>query len=123
MNYAELVAATHYSFLRGASSPADMVLQAAALGMNALGIADRNSVAGVVRAWSAVKAARAQSLLPQGFRLVTGARLVFADGTPDIVAYPRTRLGWGRLTRLLTTGNMRSKKAGCILYHPKRVRG
>lgn len=116
MNYAELVAATHYSFLRGASSPADMVLQAAALGMNALGIADRNSVAGVVRAWSAVKAARAQSLLPQGFRLVTGARLVFADGTPDIVAYPRTRLGWGRLTRLLTTGNMRSKKGGCILY-------
>jgi error-prone DNA polymerase len=116
MNYAELVAATHYSFLRGASSPADMVLQAAALGMNALGIADRNSVAGVVRAWSAAKAARAQSLLPQGFRLVTGARLVFADGTPDIVAYPRTRLGWGRLTRLLTTGNMRSKKGGCILY-------
>lgn len=114
--YAELVAATHYSFLRGASSPAEMVLQAAALGMKALGIADRNSVAGVVRAWSAVKAARAQSLLPQGFRLVTGARLVFADGTPDIVAYPRTRLGWGRLTRLLTTGNMRSKKGGCILY-------
>lgn len=114
--YAELIAATHYSFLRGASSPAEMVLQAAALGMSALGVADRNSVAGVVRAWSAVKAAHVQSLLPQGFRLVTGARLVFADGTPDIVAYPRTRLGWGRLTRLLTTGNMRSKKGGCILY-------
>ena len=44
-----------------------------------------------------------------------GARLVFADGTPDILAYPRDRAGWGRLTRLLTLGNLRGKKAECIL--------
>ena len=113
--YAELVAATNYSFLRGASHPADMVLQAAALGLNAIGIADRNSVAGVVRAWVAVKKAKAENALPEGFRLVTGSRLVFADGTPDIVAYPKNRTGWGRLTRLLTVGNMRSNKGGCIL--------
>jgi len=113
--YAELVAATNYSFLRGASHPADMVLQAAALGLNAIGIADRNSVAGVVRAWVAVKKAKAENVLPQSFRLVTGSRLVFADGTPDIVAYPKNRNGWGRLTRLLTVGNMRSNKGGCIL--------
>ena len=114
--YAELVAATNYSFLRGASHPADMVLQAAALGLNAIGIADRNSVAGVVRAWVAVKKAKAENALPPSFRLVTGSRLVFADGTPDIVAYPKNRTGWGRLTRLLTVGNMRANKGGCILH-------
>ena len=52
---------------------------------------------------------------PAAFKLVAGARLVFADGTPDIVAYPTTRHGWGRLTRLLTAGNLRSMKGGCIL--------
>jgi error-prone DNA polymerase len=114
--YAELVAATNYSFLRGASHPAEMVFQAAALGMKGIGIADRNSVAGVVRAWAAVKRARAGDALPTGFRLVTGARLVFSDGTPDVVAYPKTRFGWGRLTRLLTVGNMRSEKGSCILH-------
>jgi error-prone DNA polymerase len=114
--YAELVAATNYSFLRGASHPADMVLHAAALGLSAIGIADRNSVAGVVRAWVAVKKAKAKNALPPSFRLVTGSRLVFADGTPDIVAYPKNRKGWGRLTRLLTVGNMRANKGGCILH-------
>ena len=113
--YAELVAATNYSFLRGASSPAEMVFQAVALGMKGIGIADRNTVAGVVRAWAAVKRARDRNALPANFRLVTGARLVFSDGTPDIIAYPKTRLGWGRLTRLLTVGNMRSEKGSCIL--------
>jgi len=48
MTYAEPVAATNYSFLRGASHPAEMVTRAAALGMNGIGIADRNTVAGVV---------------------------------------------------------------------------
>ena len=50
--FAELVAATNYSFLRGASHPAEMVAEAIALGMAGIGIADRNSVAGVVRAWA-----------------------------------------------------------------------
>ena len=45
-----------------------------------------------------------------------GARLVFADGTPDILAYPRDRAGWGRLTRLLTVGNLRAEKGECILH-------
>ncbi|MEQ1519245.1 MAG: PHP domain-containing protein, partial [Usitatibacteraceae bacterium] len=115
MSYAELAAATNYSFLRGASAPAEMVFQAAALGMTGIGIADRNCVAGVVRAWSAVKRARTADEFPANFKLVTGARLVFVDGTPDIIAYPKTRFGWGRLTRLLTIGNMRSQKGSCIL--------
>ncbi|WP_374612200.1 error-prone DNA polymerase [Sphingorhabdus sp.] len=113
MSFAELVAATNYSFLRGASHPADMVWRAALLGMNGIGIADRNSVAGVVRAHVAWREVRAQ--MPD-FRLVVGARLVFADDTPDMVAYPMSRLGWGRLTRLLTLGNRRAVKGDCILY-------
>ncbi|MES2097828.1 MAG: error-prone DNA polymerase [Pseudomonadota bacterium] len=108
--FAELVAATNYSFLRGASHPSDMVAEAIALGMDGIGIADRNTVAGVVRAHVALK-----NMPDIGFRLVVGARLVFADGTPDIVAYPATRYGWGRLTRLLTVGNRRATKGGCLL--------
>ena len=117
--FAELVAATHFSFLDGASGPFEMVATAAALGLAGIGIADRNSVAGVVRAHYELGKMRAgqrgAAIPPRDFRLVTGARLVFADGTPDIVAYPATRSGWGRLTRLLTVGNLRAEKGGCIL--------
>jgi error-prone DNA polymerase len=117
--FAELVAATNYSFLRGASHADDMVSRAIELGHPGIGIADRNSVAGVVRAYVALKNANekcAEKGLPDlAFKLVVGARLVFADGTPDIIAYPMTRKGWGRLTRLLTTGNLRAEKGGCIL--------
>ncbi len=111
-DFAEVVAATNFSFLRGASHPAVMVQQAAHLGMTGIGIADRNTVAGVVRAHQALK-----DLQPLGvtMRLIVGARLVFADGTPDIVAYPMTRFGWGRLTRLLTLGNRRAIKGTCAL--------
>lgn len=117
--YAELVTATHFSFLRGASHPADLIWRAVDLGLAGIGIADRNTVAGVVRAWSAMKAAREAQVecgdtrpLP---RFVVGARLVFVDGTPDIVAYPTDRAAWGRLTRLLTAGNLRAEKGDCIL--------
>ena len=117
--FAELVAATNYSFLDGASHPAEMVIHAVGHGLAGIGIADRNTVAGVVRAHYALDRMRkgllGVELPPAAFKLVAGARLVFADGTPDIVAYPTTRHGWGRLTRLLTAGNLRSMKGGCIL--------
>ena len=114
--FAELVAATNYSFLRGASHPAEMVAEAINLGMKGIGIADRNSVAGVVRAWVFLKEQQVKKPeMVEGFRLVVGARLVFADGTPDIVAYPVSRHGWGRLTRLLSIGNLRAEKGDCIL--------
>ena len=114
--YAELAAATNYSFLRGASSAADMVQAAICHGHTGIGIADRNTVAGVVRAHVALKEMREE--LPElgPFRLIVGARLAFADGTSDIIAYPMTRYGWGRLTRLLTTGNLRAQKGDCILH-------
>ena len=118
--FAELAASSHYSFLRGASSPADMVMQAMALGMTGIGIADRNSVAGVVRAHAALRRAREdaaeEGLELPAFKLIVGSRLVFADDTPEVIVYPRNRRGWGRLTRLLSTGNLRAEKGDCFLY-------
>jgi error-prone DNA polymerase len=92
-----------------------MVARAIELGMTGIGIADRNSVAGVVRAHVALQQAQ-EKFGEIHFRLIVGARLVFADGTPDIIVYPATRYGWGRLTRLLSRGNLRSEKGGCILH-------
>src|SRR5580704_10928968 len=97
--YAELAVTTNFSFLRGASHPEELVTHAKRLGLVGIGIADRNSVAGVVRAHMAAQTA--------GLRLAVGARLAFADGTPDILAYPRDRTAWGRLTRLLSRGKRR----------------
>ena len=79
--FAELAAATNYSFLRGASHPSDMIARALELGMAGIGIADRNSVAGVVRAWVSLNDACEQARMAQeeiDFRLIVGARLVFA---------------------------------------------
>ena len=105
--YIELSLTTNYSFLRGGSHPRELVKQAHALGHAAIGVTDRNSVAGVVRAYT-----QAREL---NFPLHVGARLVFADGTPDILAYPIDRTAYGRLTRLLTVGNRRAEKGDCIL--------
>lgn len=109
MRYVEFATATNFSFLRGASHPEELMMQAQAIGLTGLGICDRNTVAGVVRAHLAK---REQNL---SLAYHPGARLVFADGTPDILAYPRDRAAWGRLTRLLTVGNLRAKKGDCIL--------
>jgi error-prone DNA polymerase len=110
MRYLEFACASNFSFLRGASHPEELMAQAAKLGLAGLGLCDRNSVAGVVRAHLA---RREQNL---ALRYHPGARLVFADGTPDILVYPRDRAGWGRLTRLFTVGNLRAEKGDCILH-------
>jgi len=98
-DYAELQVATGFSFLRGASHAEELVETAAALGLCAIGIADRNTVAGVVRAHEAAK--------KEKLRLLVGSRLVFRDGTPDMLCYPEDRAAWGRLTRLLSAGKLR----------------
>jgi error-prone DNA polymerase len=120
LTFADPVTATNFSFLRGASQPGDMVETAIALGHHGIGIADRNSVAGVVRAWRILKDQQ-EAGGAKGFKLITGARLEFADDTPDIVAYPRSRVAWGRLTRLLTLGNLRATKGSCILRLPDLI--
>ncbi|WP_084678903.1 error-prone DNA polymerase [Methylocystis sp. ATCC 49242] len=111
--YAELATTTNFSFLRGASHPEEMAATALALGHSGIGIADRNSLAGVVRAFSYLRAHR-ESV--GDFRLAVGARLVFRDGTPDILCYPKDRAAYGRLCRLLTRGNSRTQKGDCALF-------
>ena len=110
--FAELATMTNFSFLRGASHPEELVAQAAHLGLAGIGVADRNSLAGVVRAHVF---ARENAKSIGAMRVVTGARLVFADGTPDVLAYPQDRAAYGRLCRLLTTGNLRAPKGQCHL--------
>src|SRR3546814_4040340 len=84
--FAEMVAATNYSFLRGASHPAEMVAEAIAHGMTGIGIADRNSVAGVVRAWAFLKELQVKGEDSHGCRLVVGGRRGLVDGQTDRVA-------------------------------------
>ena len=114
--YAELAVTTNFSFLRGGSHPEELVERAIELGIAGLGIADRNTVAGVVRAHTAAQEEDADGKKRIKLKIAPGARLVFADGTPDILAYPQDRSAWGRLTRLLTVGKSRGEKAECILY-------
>jgi error-prone DNA polymerase len=102
--YAELAVTTNFSFLRGASHAEELVQCAAALGLRAIGVADRNTLAGVVRAHVAAKAA--------GPKLLVGARLAPEDG-PDILAYPVDRPAYGRLSRLLSEGKLRAEKGSC----------
>lgn len=104
--YAELQATSHFSFLRGASSCEELFAQAAAMGIEALGIVDRNSLAGVVRAHEAARTT--------GIRLVVGCRLDLADGM-SVLAYPTDRPAYARLCRLLSLGKKRGGKAKCHL--------
>jgi DNA-directed DNA polymerase III PolC len=104
----EIGARTNFSFLEGASHPEEMVLAAKIAGLSGLGIADRNSVAGVVRAHVIAK--------QHGYRFQPGARLVFSDDTPDILAFPQNRQGWAHLCRLLSAGNLRVEKGSCKLH-------
>jgi error-prone DNA polymerase len=110
--FAELAAATNFSFLRGASHPEEMVARAAELGLAGIGIADRNSLAGIVRAHTF---ARDNAEAMGATRVVPGARLVFIDGCPDVLVYPRDRAAYGRLCRILTEGNLRAPKSECWL--------
>jgi error-prone DNA polymerase len=111
--YAELQAVSNFSFLQGASHPWELVGGAAALGHQAIGICDRNSLAGVVRAWSHARKLRAGGA---GIRALTGCRLDFTDGTPSLLVYPSDREAYGRLARLLTVGQRRAEKGGCQLF-------
>ncbi|HEY0600772.1 error-prone DNA polymerase [Brevundimonas sp.] len=94
-DYAELGALTNFSFLEGASHPAELMLQARALGLAAVGVADRNTLAGIVRALMGAEQA--------DIRLVIGSRLTFTDGT-ELIVFPRDRPAYGRLCRLLSLG-------------------
>ena len=95
IRYAELDVRTNFCFLEGASRPGELVVQAKALGMAAIGVADRNSLAGVVRAHAAAK--------DEALRFLPGCRLQFTCGA-ELIVYPRDRAAYGRLCRLLSIG-------------------
>ncbi|CAN7288591.1 error-prone DNA polymerase [Brevundimonas sp. LjRoot202] len=93
--YVELGVRTNFSFLEGASHPGELMVQAKALGLAAVGVADRNTLAGMVRALMGAEKV--------DLRLVIGARLGFTDGT-ELIVFPRDRTAYGRLCRLLSLG-------------------
>ena len=106
--YAELDVTSNFSFLRGASHPDELVYTAATLGYRALALTDRCTLAGMVRAHAAARDC--------GMKLIVGARLTFADDTPDLLVWCPDRAAYGRLCRLLTVGKRRTEKAKCELY-------
>jgi error-prone DNA polymerase len=125
VSYAELQVTSHFSFLRGASSPDELVTTAFGLGLAGIAIADRNTLAGVVRAYHGLMevekaiAAINEKLKPEdrkvpSFRLLIGARLDFTD-MPSLLCFPEDRAAYGRLSQMLTDGKMRSEKGSCTL--------
>ncbi len=104
--YSELAVTTNFSFLRGGSHAEELVARAKGLGLSAIGIADRNTLAGVVRAHLAAK--------EHALKLLVGARLDLVDGL-SVIAYPTNRVAYGRLSRLLSEGKMRAQKGECHL--------
>lgn len=109
--FAEIGITTNFSFLHGGSHPQDYVNQASEIGMHTVGIADRNTLAGVVRAYSELKNPEVKN--PP--RFLVGSRIVFIDGTPDILVYPRDRAAYGCLCQLLTKGKLAADKGECKL--------
>jgi len=107
VHYAELQVTTNFSFLRGASHGEELVIQAKSLGLSALAITDRNTLAGVVRAHIEAK--------KRGLKLIVGARLDLEDA-PSLLCLPRDRAAYGRLSRLLSMGQRRAEKGKCILF-------
>ena len=141
--YAELCVTSNFTFLTGASHPEELVARAAELGLAAIAITDRNSLAGVVRAFSALKTLRQETealrirsaiqtdpssrqsidaapplsrpAAPDLPQLIIGTRLVLRDCTTDFLALPTDRLAYERLSQLLTLGKRRAGKGDCDL--------
>src|SRR5690606_2006743 len=107
MDYAELQMTTNFSFLRGGSHPEEMVDRAVQLGYKEIAITDRNTLAGIVRAHVAARG--------NDIRFIPACRLDLLDG-PSLLAYPTDREAYGRLSALLTKGNLRTEKGSCHLY-------
>lgn len=107
MTYTELQVTTNFSFLRGASHPEELVEQAATYGYSAIAITDRNTFAGLVRGHVAAK--------KLGLRIIPACRLDLLDG-PSLLAYPTDMTAYGKISALLTLGNLRTEKGSCHLY-------
>ena len=106
--YAELDVTTNFSFLRGGSHAEELVATAKALGLSAIAVTDRNTLAGVVRAHLAAREVG-------GIKFIVGCRLDL-DDAPSLLVYPTDRAAYGRLCRLLTLGQRRAEKGKCTLH-------
>jgi error-prone DNA polymerase len=104
--YAELQVTTNFSFLRGGSHAEELVAQAKHLGLSAIAVTDRNTLAGVVRAHIAGK--------DMGLKIIIGARLDLVEGI-SLLCYSPNRSAYGRLCTLLTMGQRRAEKGRCTL--------
>ena len=107
LQFAELHTTTNFTFLEGASHPEDYVRRAKELGLEAVAITDRNSLAGVVRAY-----AEARKI---GQRIIIGSELVLSDGQ-CLIALPTDRNAYGRLCRLISLGRQRAEKGQCLIH-------
>ena len=107
MRYAELEVTTNFTFLNGGSHPEELAATARALGLEAIAVTDRNTLAGIVRAHLAAKEV--------GIKFIVGVRLDLKDA-PSLLAYPTDRAAYGRLCRLLTLGQRRAEKGECTLF-------
>jgi DNA polymerase III alpha subunit len=105
--YAELDVTTNFSFLRGGSHAEELVATAKALGLAAIAVTDRNTLAGIVRAHLAAREVG-------GIKFIVGCRLDL-DDAPSLLVYPTDRAAYGRLCRLLTLGQRRAEKGKCTL--------
>ena len=110
--YAELLTASNFSFLRGASHPDELVLQAARSGHRAIAVTDLNTLAGAVRMFDAARQISKTGWAP---KLIVGARLAFADA-PDVLVWAPNRVAYAKLCRLLTLGRRRAEKGECSLF-------
>src|SRR3984957_13389766 len=113
LDYAEIGITTNFSFLRVGPHPQEYFHQASKLRLPAIGIADHNTLAGVVRAYKEL----GNPEVEHKPKLLIGSRIVFIDGTPDILVYPRDREAYGRLCQLLTLGKRGddTEKGECLL--------
>src|ERR1700744_6272032 len=107
MSYVELQMISNFSFRRGGSHPEELVDLAADLGYSAIALTDRNTFAGVVRAYVVAK--------DRGIKFIPAVRLDLLDG-PSLLAYPTDQAAYSRLSNLLTCGNLRAEKEKCYLY-------
>ena len=102
--YTELQSVTNFSFLHGASHPGEMVTQANLLEHKAIGVADRNTLAGMVRAHAQAKR--------DGIKLLVGCRIDLANGH-SCLCYPTDRASYGRLCKMLSDGKRSAAKGEC----------
>jgi error-prone DNA polymerase len=107
MSYSELQITTNFTFLRGGSHPEEIVMRALQLGYPAVAITDRNTLAGIVRAFTASKG--------KNIRVIPACRLDLLDG-PSLLAYPTNKDAYSRLSGMLSEGNLRAEKGECHLY-------